>query len=109
MLVAVAADGSSTGRKGRVGKATQRKGGAYDRWTMRCAPVQTATVFMAVLLVFSVTRDGNSHWLAGLFLLLAYAVVAGGFWVHCDLDDAGACLSTSIAAPAAPLNGSALA
>jgi hypothetical protein len=70
------------------------------------ARIQTATVFMAVLLVFSVTRDGNSHWLAGFFLLLAYAVVAGGFWVHCDLDDAGVCLRLL---PAAQVNGSVIA
>lgn len=48
---------------------------------------QTATIFLSVMVVFSITRDGNSHWLAGWLLIMTYIIVGIGYWVHCDPDD----------------------
>lgn len=45
---------------------------------------ETATLFFTVLVVAMVVQDGQSHWLQGMLLILAYVIVAVGFLEHKD-------------------------
>jgi Ca2+:H+ antiporter len=43
---------------------------------------EAISLIVAVMVVNSVIRDGRSHWLCGVILLAAYAMLASGFWVY---------------------------
>lgn len=44
--------------------------------------LETASICFSVLLVAFVIIHGESHWLYGAILTIAYVVVAAAFWVH---------------------------
>lgn len=43
-------------------------------------PVSSGILLLTVLIVNSVTTDGETNWLEGIMLLAAYVLVAGCFW-----------------------------
>jgi len=47
---------------------------------------ETATLFTTVVIVSFVVGDGNSNWLKGVTLILAYVVIACSFFYHRDID-----------------------
>ena len=47
---------------------------------------ESATLFMSVLTVAFMVADGNSTWMKGLTLILAYLVLSCSFWFHRDED-----------------------
>uniref|UniRef100_A0A7S0WVJ7 Vacuolar cation/proton exchanger n=1 Tax=Pyramimonas obovata TaxID=1411642 RepID=A0A7S0WVJ7_9CHLO len=47
---------------------------------------ESATLFMSVLTVAFMVADGQSTWLKGLTLILAYLVLSCSFWFHRDDD-----------------------
>lgn len=48
---------------------------------------ETATVVTSVIAVAFLVHDGTSHWLQGLMLLVAYIIVAVGFFEHTDKEE----------------------
>eukprot|EP00898_Chlorokybus_atmophyticus_P004066 jgi/Chlat1/4660/Chrsp3S09027 len=53
-------------------------------------PFETVTLFVTVVTLAFVLHDGLSNYLKGLMLVLAYIIVAGGFFVHDDGSSKGA-------------------
>lgn len=47
---------------------------------------EVATLFLTVVIVSFVVGDGNSNWLKGVTLVLAYVVIACSFFYHRDID-----------------------
>lgn len=45
---------------------------------------ETATLLITVITVSFITQSGESNWLTGFMLLVAYAIIAAGFWFHKD-------------------------
>ncbi len=43
---------------------------------------ETATIFLAVIIVSILIQKGQSTWLSGLMLIVAYLIVAASFFVH---------------------------
>lgn len=50
---------------------------------------EMVALFISVLLAVIVVQDGTSNWLKGAMLLITYLYMAGGFWVHHDVDLTG--------------------
>ncbi|KAI6672081.1 hypothetical protein NL676_006966 [Syzygium grande] len=48
---------------------------------------ETATLFIAVLVVTFMLQEGKSNYLKGLMLILCYLIVAASFFVHVDPSD----------------------
>jgi len=46
---------------------------------------ETATLMITVLLVGVLIQTGESHWLSGIVLITAYAIISVGFFFHIDL------------------------
>jgi len=53
-------------------------------------PFETGTLLMTVMLVGFITQTGESNWLQGVMLIVAYCIVACGFFVHVDGPSAAA-------------------
>ena len=47
-------------------------------------PFETGTLLLTVLLVGFLIQNGESNWLMGLMLVIAYCVVSAGYFVHTD-------------------------
>jgi Ca2+:H+ antiporter len=47
---------------------------------------ETAVLFMTVVLVSFTLQNGDSDWLKGAMLVVAYFLVSASFWVHKDPD-----------------------
>lgn len=47
-------------------------------------PFETATLLISTLLVGVLIQSGESNWLQGVMLIVAYCIVAVGFFVHVD-------------------------
>ena len=47
-------------------------------------PFETAVLLVSVLLVGVVIQTGESHWLAGATLVMAYVIISVGFFFHTD-------------------------
>lgn len=45
---------------------------------------ETATLFIAVIVVTFMLQEGKSNYLKGLMLILCYLIVAASFFVHVD-------------------------
>ena len=45
---------------------------------------ETVSLFLTILVVALVLQDGQSHWLQGFMLLMAYVVMAVAFVEHKD-------------------------
>jgi len=58
-------------------------------------PFETGCLLLTVMLVASITQTGESNWLQGIMLIVAYCIVAVGFFYHVDMPPA--------TSPAAPL------
>jgi Ca2+:H+ antiporter len=57
----------------------------YDKpLSMDFHPFETGTLLLTVILVAFLIQNGESNWLQGLMLIVAYAIVSLGFFVHCD-------------------------
>lgn len=52
---------------------------------MNFHPFETAALTITVLLVGVLIQTGESHWLAGIILIVAYIVVSIGFFFHVDV------------------------
>jgi Ca2+:H+ antiporter len=50
---------------------------------------ETATLFITVVTVSFIIQSGESNWLLGYMLLVAYFIVGAGFWYHADEDLTG--------------------
>mmetsp|Transcript_1901 Transcript_1901/g.5069 ORF Transcript_1901/g.5069 Transcript_1901/m.5069 type:complete len:311 (-) Transcript_1901:137-1069(-) len=48
------------------------------------APFETGVFVFSILGASAVVSDGRSHWLKGVVLVAAYAVLAAAFWFHVD-------------------------
>jgi len=53
--------------------------------SMNFHPFESSALIMTVLLVGVLIQTGESHWLAGIILVVAYVVVSIGFFFHVDL------------------------
>ncbi|QDZ20580.1 calcium/proton exchanger [Chloropicon primus] len=49
-------------------------------------PFETVTLFASVITAVILIGDGQSHWLKGLTLVLAYFILSGAYFVHKDKD-----------------------
>jgi len=59
---------------------------AADRpLSMNFHPFETVTLLLTVLLVGTLIMTGESHWLAGTVLMVAYIVISIGYFFHVDL------------------------
>ncbi|XP_021273686.1 vacuolar cation/proton exchanger 3-like isoform X1 [Herrania umbratica] len=47
---------------------------------------ETATLFLAVIVVAFMLQEGTSNYFKGLMLILCYLIVAASFFVHADID-----------------------
>ncbi|EOX93619.1 Vacuolar cation/proton exchanger 5 [Theobroma cacao] len=47
---------------------------------------ETATLFLAVIVVAFMLQEGTSNYFKGLMLILCYLIVAASFFVHTDID-----------------------
>jgi len=47
---------------------------------------ETAVLFMTVVLVTFCIQSGDSDWLKGAMLIMAYILVSAAFWIHKDPD-----------------------
>jgi len=47
---------------------------------------ETAVLFMTVVLVTFCIQSGDSDWLKGAMLVMAYILVSAAFWIHKDPD-----------------------
>jgi len=47
-------------------------------------PFETGTLLLTVMLVAFLIQNGESNWLQGLMLVVAYCIVSAGFFVHVD-------------------------
>lgn len=63
--------------------------GMGQPFSLNFHPFETWTAFLVVVLVSFVIHNGESHYLKGIVLLAAYALVSAGFWVHKDPPDLG--------------------
>jgi len=52
--------------------------------TLDFHPLEAASMLMTVLLVGFIIQNGESNWLQGVMLVVAYCAVAAGFFVHTD-------------------------
>lgn len=43
---------------------------------------ETASIFMAVIIVSILIQKGSSNWLSGLMLLVSYFIVSAGYFLH---------------------------
>ncbi|WRX09526.1 Sodium/calcium exchanger membrane region - like 1 [Theobroma cacao] len=50
---------------------------------------ETATLFLAVIVVAFMLQEGTSNYFKGLMLILCYLIVAASFFVHTDIDSVG--------------------
>lgn len=48
---------------------------------------ETASLFIAVLVVAFMLQEGTSNYFKGLMLILGYLIVAASFYVHVDLSN----------------------
>lgn len=53
--------------------------------TMDFHPFETASLLITILLVGVLIQSGESHWLTGIVLFVAYIIIAIGFFFHVDL------------------------
>jgi len=61
-------------------------------------PFETCTLLLTVVLVAFLIQNGESNWLQGLMLVVAYCIVSMGFFVHCDQNgEADGCPAWSAA------------
>ena len=56
--------------------------GMHKPLTMNFEPFETATLFLSVIMVSFMIQKGQSTWLSGLMLLMAYLIVSASFFVH---------------------------
>jgi Ca2+:H+ antiporter len=56
--------------------------------TLNFHPFETGTLLVTVLLVGFIIQNGESNWLQGIMLIVAYCAVSAGFFVHQDPDPA---------------------
>ncbi|KAL8158622.1 hypothetical protein V2J09_000159 [Rumex salicifolius] len=74
-------------------------------WAMGCPMdldfqlFETASLFMAVLVVAFMLQEGSSNYIKGLMLILCYLIVAASFFVHSDDSKA---LTTTMASALPP-------
>lgn len=47
---------------------------------------EASSMFMTIVLVTIILKDGTSNWLLGAILIVAYIIIAAGFWAHADED-----------------------
>ena len=52
--------------------------------SMDLHPFETAVLMITVLLVGVLIQTGESNWLAGLVLVMAYVIISIGFFYHTD-------------------------
>ena len=52
--------------------------------SMDLHPFETAVLLITVLLVGVIIQTGESNWLAGLVLVMAYVIISIGFFYHTD-------------------------
>jgi len=52
--------------------------------TLDFHPFEAASMLMTTLLVGFIIQNGESNWLQGVMLVIAYCAVAAGFFVHTD-------------------------
>jgi len=45
---------------------------------------ETATLFITVIMVTMLLSNGESDWLKGILLLMAYLLISASFWLHAD-------------------------
>ena len=53
--------------------------------SMDLHPFETASLLITVLLVGVLIQTGESHWLAGIILIIAYLMISVGFFFHVDV------------------------
>ena len=53
--------------------------------SMDMHPFETVTLLLCVLTVGVVIGTGESHWLAGVVLFMAYVIISIGYFFHVDL------------------------
>ena len=51
------------------------------------APFETVTLFASVITAVILIGDGQSHWLKGLTLILAYFILSAAYFVHKDTNE----------------------
>jgi len=51
---------------------------------------ETISLLATVLLVGFILLNGESNWLQGVMLIVAYCAISAGFFVHVDAPEAGA-------------------
>ncbi|KIY43837.1 hypothetical protein FISHEDRAFT_67626 [Fistulina hepatica ATCC 64428] len=57
--------------------------------TLLFDPLQSVTMFLAVLTVNYVVQDGKSNWLEGMILMCLYVILAVTFWFYPGSDPSG--------------------
>ena len=50
------------------------------------APFETVTLFASVITAVILISDGQSHWLKGMTLVLAYFILSAAYFVHKDVE-----------------------
>ena len=50
------------------------------------APFETVTLFASVITAVILISDGQSHWLKGMTLVLAYFILSAAYFVHKDIE-----------------------
>jgi len=45
---------------------------------------ETATLFITVIMVTMLLSNGESDWLKGILLLMAYLLISASYWLHAD-------------------------
>merc|ERR1712146_382028 len=48
--------------------------------TLDFGVINTAVIFLSVMLAFALTMDGRAHWLEGYLLMIAYVFIAVLYW-----------------------------
>ena len=56
-----------------------------------CASSCAGTLLLTVILVAFLIQNGESNWLQGLMLIVAYCIVSAGFFVHVDPELESTC------------------
>ena len=52
--------------------------------SMDMHPFETTTLFLCIILVGVLIQTGESHWLAGIILFMAYVIISICFYFHTD-------------------------
>ena len=77
---------------------------AGEPLSMDFHPFESTTLLITVLLVGVLIQTGESHWLAGIILIVAYVVISIGFFFHVDLPSE-VIIGAAATAPTAVLTG----